>query len=100
MAGRSRAATALLLRAKTIRAYRKVFLRDGQLTPEAAIVLQDLGLAAGMGKVRPGASAEELNFREGRRAIVLHLFARLDAQTLDRLAQLIREATTHDDPDA
>lgn len=100
IAGRTKAAAALLLRARTVRAYRKVFLRDGKLTPEAAIVLHDLGLAAGMGKAVPGGTAEELNFREGRRAVVLHLFARLDAQTLDRLAQLIREATTNDDPDA
>lgn len=94
---RMRAAARMVLQARTVRAYRKLFLKDGELTRDAVLVLADLGRAAGMGKVLANGTSEELNFREGRRAIVLHLFARLDAQTLDKLAQRIREATADDD---
>ena len=82
----------LLLQARTVRAYRSVFLSNGKLSADGALVLADLTRASGLGKVRPGASGEELNFREGRRAMLLHMFAKLDADTLERLASRIREA--------
>lgn len=97
---RVRAAARLVLQARTIKAYRRLFLKGGKLTPDGALVLEDLARAAGMGKVRAGGTSEEMNFREGRRAIVLHAFARMDAATLEKLAQRIREANTDDDTDA
>lgn len=96
---RAQAMARIILRAKTVRAYRRLFLKDGQLSPEAVLVLADLSRAAGMGKAVSGANGEELNFREGRRTMMLHLFARLDAQSLEKLAQRIREANADDHAD-
>jgi hypothetical protein len=91
-AERARQAAAMLTSAKTLGAYRRVFLRDGELTPDAMLVLEDLAGAAGLGKAFGyGAGADELNAREGKRALLLHLFARLGRHKLQRLAQRMRE---------
>lgn len=76
---------------KTQRAYRRLFLHDGKLTRDGALVLADLAKAAALGKVRPGASGEELNFREGRRALFLHITAKFDARNVALLANRMRE---------
>lgn len=89
---RVRTGVAQMRDARTFRAYRRLLLDErGVLTSDAALVLADLAKAAGLGKVRPGASAEELNFREGRRAVLLHIFARIDRANLERLARRMRE---------
>ncbi|WP_225205083.1 Bbp19 family protein [Novosphingobium huizhouense] len=77
-------------------AYAAVFFggADRQtLTPEAAIVLADLGALAGIGKVRLSASEAELRQREGQRHVVLHLLSMLrgDGRKLARMARQIRE---------
>lgn len=96
---RARRKLTLVAKARTMRAYRRLFLdADGELTHAAALVLADLAAAAQLGVVRPGADAAELNFREGRRAMVLHLFARFDRANLERLARKMREAA-HDRSD-
>lgn len=73
-------------------AYRRLFLgRDGKLTRNAELVLGDLARLAGLGKVSPDAPDSFLQFREGKRAIVLHAFAKMDPDTLATLTDKMRE---------
>jgi hypothetical protein len=91
-----RETAALIAKADTLRAYRRLFLdpRTGELKPDAVKVLADLGHAAGLGKAYGyGADAAQLNAREGKRALLLHLFARLGRGKLHRIAQRMRDKT-------
>lgn len=82
----------LVLRSEKVRAYRKVFLdAEGELTAPGKLVVSDLAAVAGIGRVRPNATGEELQFREGARSVLLHLFARLDPKALRTLARQMRE---------
>lgn len=93
---RMRHIAAMAAKADTLRAYRRTFLdpETGELHHDARLVLEDLATAAGLGKAFGyGGGIEELNAREGKRALLLHLFARLGRQKLRRLAQKMREKT-------
>lgn len=76
----------LVSQRRVMRAYRTVFMHNGQLTEAGAIVLADLARVAGVGKARPAAPGDELRFREGLRAMFLHVGAKLDAKALEHLA--------------
>ena len=85
----------LVLKAKTIQAYRAVFVGgDGRVTPQAARVIADLGGVARLGLAPPPDTPDAvLRDRAGRQAIVLHLLARLDLDgaALHDLNKKIRE---------
>lgn len=87
---------ALVSQRRVMRAYQQLFLRNGELTEAGAVVLADLARAASLGKVRPGGTAEEMNFREGRRAVFLHVSQKLDVRALERLAKRMRETSSHE----
>lgn len=88
LAERTRQLLAAVFEVKTLRAYKAVFLdKDGALTPDGERVLADMAKAAGIGKVRRDATGDELQFREGRRAVLLHVLARLDGANLARAAR-------------
>lgn len=90
---RARRRALLVLRARTMRAYRKLLLSEtGALRPEAQLVLADLSRAAGLGKSRKGFNGEELNYFEGQRGLLLHIFARMEPHALRQLARKMREA--------
>lgn len=94
---RIRALAGALFEAKTLRAYRRLFLvPNGEtLSADGAIVLADLARAAGLGKVLRGQpTAFDLAEREGRRAELLHVLAKLDRANLDRAAKRLSELQT------
>lgn len=69
-------------------AYRRLLCdTEGNLNADAKLVLGDLAKAAKMGRVTPEASNEALREQAGMRAIVLHIFARLDPEALGQIAQ-------------
>lgn len=76
----------LVNRLKVRAAYRRLFTKDGQLTEDAELVLADLASIARLGKHNPLASNDELRERAAQRAIVLHIFARLDPRALAELS--------------
>ncbi|NLS27937.1 hypothetical protein S2M10_29390 [Sphingomonas sp. S2M10] len=85
----------LVFKAKTIRAYRAVFLgADGRITSHAARVIADLGAVAKLGlAATPDMPEAVLRDRAGRQTVVLHLLARmdLDGAALDDINKKIRE---------
>lgn len=84
---------ALIAQRRTMRAYARLFTdADGALTADAQLVLADLAVAAGMGKVRPTHGAEALHFQEGKRGLLLHVLAKMDPSNIELLASKIREA--------
>lgn len=76
-------------------AYKRLFLDpDGELSADAMAVIADLGRVARVGIVDgPQMSDTELRTMAGRRAMVLHILARLDlsGEKMKRLATVIRE---------
>lgn len=59
------------------RAYRRLFFDEqGQLKPDARIVLEDLVDMAGIGKGQRELDPQVLAMAEGQRRAVLHLFGR------------------------
>lgn len=81
---------------RTLRAYRDLFLdEDGELKPDAVQVIADLAGVARLGIAdRAVMSDAELREYAGRRAIVLHMLARLDQSGVKMrdLARKMREA--------
>lgn len=76
------------------KAYRACFLdADGNMTSAGAEVLKNLSAKAKIGKAVRGRTAEEIQFDEGARSIVLHLMAamHLDHDYLERMARKLRE---------
>ncbi len=86
----------LIVLFNTVRAYRALFLDEqGEIRPEAVTVIGDLATKGRLGVVDdPGSSDGALREYAGRRAIVLHLLARLDlsGMRLRDLARKMREA--------
>lgn len=76
----------LAMRLRVRSAYRRLFTRNGELTEDAQLVLADLARTARFGKHNPVASNDELRERASQRAIVLHIFARLDPRSLEELS--------------
>tara|TARA_B100001179_G_scaffold227459_1_gene210022 strand:- start:670 stop:984 length:315 start_codon:yes stop_codon:yes gene_type:complete len=76
----------LLAQLKTRTAYRRLFMKDGELTEAAELVLGDLLKAARFGKDNPLATNEELRERAAMRRLMLHLFARLDPTAMVTLS--------------
>jgi hypothetical protein len=76
------------------KSYRACFLdADGNLTEAGADVLGNLGAIAGIGKARRGRTAEEIQYDEGARDMVLHIMRamHLDQDFLERIARKLRE---------
>ena len=72
------------------RAYQRLFFDDaGQLRADARIVLDDLTREAALGFVSPSLDLAELAVKEGKRRLLLHLFARFELSE-ERLANLER----------
>lgn len=82
-------------RRRVVLAYRKLFVgEDGQLTPEAVIVMADIGNTARLGVVDLAAASDaELRERAGRRSLALHIIGRmdLDGSALRDLSKKLRE---------
>ncbi len=82
----------LTARARLVRAYRTTFLdAEGHLTRAGEDVIADLAKFAGFGTYAPQATAEQLQFREGQRSILLRMFARMDPKALRKLGSQMRE---------
>ncbi|GGO95018.1 hypothetical protein [Stakelama pacifica] len=94
-AQRRRLITAAIGRREIILAYRRLMLNaDGTLKDDAAAVLGDLAQIANLGAAdMPQASDEQLRSQAASRAIVLHMFARIDmgGTELKKLAKKLRE---------
>ncbi|MFY9350657.1 MAG: hypothetical protein WAO77_09950 [Sphingobium sp.] len=78
-------------------AYQQLFFEDGQLREAARIVLDDLTFEAALGFASPTFDYAELAAKEGKRRLLLHIFARFQlsparARELER--QLIQEEDT------
>lgn len=86
-------------RRRTILAYRKLFLgEDGNVTADGALVIADFSRAARLGNAEVTAATDaEMRERNGRRAIALHIIARLDLDgtRLRDLGRKLRE-TEHE----
>lgn len=71
-------------------AYRQLFFdQEGALREAAQIVLDDMAREAAIGLVSPSLDYAELAAKEGKRRLLLHIFARLElsperAATLER----------------
>lgn len=75
-------------------AYHRLFVgEDGQLTRDAMLVIGDIVRVGGIGTVVPNQSDQQLREREGRRAMALHVLARIDlsGEQMRQLAQQERE---------
>lgn len=75
-------------------AYHRLFVgEDGQLRPDAMLVIADIVRVAGLGAIVPNQSDAQLREREGRRMIGLHILARIDlsGEQMRQLAQQERE---------
>jgi hypothetical protein len=80
-------------RARLLGAYRRVFLTaEGALTPDAALVIDDLASIAQLGRAAVGWPSSELHEREGARSVVLHLLSRIDRKALREVARKMRES--------
>ncbi|WP_343609354.1 hypothetical protein [Novosphingobium sp.] len=81
------------------KAYRTCFLdADGNLTEHGKEVLKNLSAKARIGRAVRGRTAEEIQFDEGARSIVLHLMTamHLDHDHLERMARKVRENRGHE----
>ncbi|MFD1034148.1 hypothetical protein ACFQ15_05735 [Sphingomonas hankookensis] len=75
-------------------AYHRLFVgEDGQLRPDALLVIGDIVRVAGIGTIVPNQSGAQLREREGRRMLGLHILARIDlsGEQMRELAQKERE---------
>lgn len=75
-------------------AYRRLFMREGELSDDAQLVLADLAKTARLGLHAPLATNDELRERAAMRSIVLHIFARLDPKALAILSDALNGRTT------
>lgn len=85
----------MMFERQRVRSYREVFLAaDDKLTVHGRAVIADLAKISQLGRVDPRASEAELRFREGQRAIVLHMLASfdLDEAKFSRMARQLRES--------
>lgn len=82
-------------RRRVVLAYRKIFVGpDGNLTPDAIVVLADIGNTARLGVADPVAASDgALRERVGRRSLALHIIARmdLDGAALREVSNKLRE---------
>lgn len=92
---RMRALIANLTEQRVLKAYRRLFVTGGGTVDDGALVLADLAKAAGLGKVKPDAGGELLTFREGKRGMLLHVFARLDRKALEQASRRITQLQTN-----
>jgi hypothetical protein len=79
---------------RRVAAFQACFLDDdGALTPSGRIVLAHMGVLAGLGKARKGRNADDIQFDEGARFIVLDTIDNLtlDHAKLARIAHQLRE---------
>lgn len=95
---RPKATPAEMLRAKKLRrtyaAYQAIFgLKEGKLSLDGEIVLNDLIEATNLGEMSGALSDTELREWYGRRKILLHIINRLDRDgtKADQLTQQLRE---------
>ncbi|MEB3213162.1 MAG: hypothetical protein VKL39_17555 [Leptolyngbyaceae bacterium] len=75
--------------------YRRLFNGEGS-KEDAERVLADLAIAAGFGKTVIRASEAELREREARRAMVLHIFTKMDAVRQRELSDTLKRELTNE----